>query len=166
MKKVLFLTVLGLFMAGPLTAQAVTTHGKVDFGPWPGFIIENPCTPGDDIDLTLSAKGTWSRTNNSQGNHYVRNVQWTGTGVGSQTGLVFTVHNPAVRHEFVSSGNETVVFRNHDEMKLVGKGDNGVVQRIEFLWVHDVYHVRPDGTYQQIEYELGSPICTMNKIEN
>jgi hypothetical protein len=161
MRKVPFLSILGLLIAGPLTAQATTSKTKIDYGPvfW---YFENPCTPDDWVELEWYAKGTETRTVNSQGSHYVMTVQYSGEGVGSETGLVFTLHNPAQSHRFTNFDNQ-IVYRHKDQLRLVGKGDKGVEQVIEWTYTFYVLHVLPDGTVHADYGGFGDPVCKMKK---
>ena len=162
MKKLTFLALFGLLIAGPLSAQAITDHGKIDHGPhlWP---IQNPCTPGDIIALEYYAKGHWSWTENSQGTHYTTTIQYTGEGVGSETGLVFTLQYPAQHRDFENFDGQAL-FRHKDEIMLVGKGEEGVEQKIEMTFWFQVEHILPDGT-PHTDVGFGTPfICKMNKM--
>jgi hypothetical protein len=144
-------------VAGPLTAQATTSTTKIRSGPY-YWLFENPCTPGDWLDLEWYAKGTQTVTVNSQGSHFAAAFQYSGEAVGSETGLVFTLHNPAHSHELTNFDNQ-IVYRHYDRLMLVGKGDRGVEQKIEWPYAYIVLHVLPDGTVHANRSEFGDPIC-------
>lgn len=158
MKKVPLLALLGLLIAGPVSAQANTNIVHFDTGPWGPWEVDNPCTPGEMIPVFWYAKGHTKWTANDQGSHYVRNVQYTGEGVGSADGLVYTLHNPWRRQRFSSLHNDVFIFKYKDDATLNGKGEGGLEQIIE-VTVERELHILPDGTTVRDIPLTASSVC-------